>query len=88
MATLTVRNIDDAALARFRVRAAEHGRSMEAEARSLIEARDAPPETSGGTADRVHQARALFREAFAGRPPAGLVDELIADRRVAAARGG
>jgi antitoxin FitA len=36
MSSLTVRNIDDAVKARLRVRAAENGRSMEAEARAIL----------------------------------------------------
>jgi plasmid stability protein len=37
-ATLTIRNIDAAVKERLRVRAARHGRSMEAEARSILSA--------------------------------------------------
>jgi plasmid stability protein len=36
MATLTIRNVDAAVKERLRVRAARHGRSMEAEARMII----------------------------------------------------
>ena len=36
MATLTIREFDDALKARLRVRAAEHGRSMEAEVRAIL----------------------------------------------------
>jgi plasmid stability protein len=36
MATLTIRNIDAAVKERLRVRAARHGRSMEAELRSIV----------------------------------------------------
>jgi plasmid stability protein len=38
MATLTIRDLDDAVKARLRIRAAENGRSMEAEARELLAA--------------------------------------------------
>lgn len=38
VATLTVRDLDDALKARLRVRAAENGRSMEAEARAILRA--------------------------------------------------
>ena len=38
MATLTIRNLDEETKARLRVRAARHGRSMEAEARTLLAA--------------------------------------------------
>jgi len=36
MATLTIRQIDDATKTRLRVRAAHHGRSMEQEARDIL----------------------------------------------------
>lgn len=36
MATMTIRNLDDDVKARLRVRAAQHGRSMEEEARSIL----------------------------------------------------
>jgi plasmid stability protein len=36
MSTLTVRNLEDGLKARLRVRAAENGRSMEAEARAIL----------------------------------------------------
>jgi plasmid stability protein len=37
MATLTIRNLDQAVKERLRIRAAEHGRSMEAEARRILQ---------------------------------------------------
>jgi plasmid stability protein len=37
VATLTIRNLDDAVKERLRIRAAEHGRSMEAEARRILQ---------------------------------------------------
>ncbi len=54
MATLTVRGLDDATKTRLRVRAARHGRSMEAEVRAILE--DALPSepTSGGLGSRIH----------------------------------
>jgi plasmid stability protein len=52
MATITVRNLDEAVKARLRIRAAENGRSMEAEAREIL--REAllrePPRRGFGTA--------------------------------------
>lgn len=36
--TMTIRNIDDALKARLRVQAAQHGRSMEDEARDILRA--------------------------------------------------
>jgi plasmid stability protein len=38
MATITVRRLDPNTKARLRVRAAQHGRSMEAEAREILKA--------------------------------------------------
>lgn len=38
MATMTIRNLDEALKARLRVRAAEHGKSMEEEARDILRA--------------------------------------------------
>ena len=38
MANITVRNLDDEVQRRLKQRAAEHGRSMEAEARSILTA--------------------------------------------------
>ncbi len=37
MATLTIRKLDDALKEKLRVRAARHGRSMEAEVREILE---------------------------------------------------
>jgi plasmid stability protein len=36
MASITIRNLDDALKRRLRIRAAEHGRSMEEEAREIL----------------------------------------------------
>jgi plasmid stability protein len=55
MATLTIRNVDDSVKAKLRVRAAQHGRSMEEEVRRILDAAvdEAPPRTEGlGTAIR------------------------------------
>jgi plasmid stability protein len=54
VAALTVRGLDDETKARLRVSAARHGRSMEAEARAILE--DALPaqQPSGGFGSRVH----------------------------------
>ncbi|MGE0748054.1 MAG: plasmid stabilization protein [Rhodospirillales bacterium] len=38
MATMTIRNIDDRLKARLRIQAAQHGRSMEDEARDILRA--------------------------------------------------
>ena len=52
MASLTIRNLDDATKAQLRLQAARHGRSMEEEARTIL--REA---VSGGTS--IPAARGL-----------------------------
>lgn len=47
MASITIRNLEDGIKQRLRVRAAEHGRSMEEEAREILRrvtAESAPPQ--------------------------------------------
>ncbi|WP_420443715.1 FitA-like ribbon-helix-helix domain-containing protein [Candidatus Poriferisodalis sp.] len=59
MASITVRNIDEGLKRRLRIRAAEHGRSMEQEARDILKAaldEVAAPLENLGTA--IHE---LFR---------------------------
>lgn len=58
MATLTIRNLDEATKRRLRVRAAEHGRSMEEEARRIL--RDAV-ETLPGRRDLGKSIRARVK---------------------------
>lgn len=87
MATLTIRNLPEDVRDRLRVRAAENGRSMEAEARlALAEAYS--PETAPrqlSAAERAERARAIVGPYL--RPGISLVEELTAERRAAAARG-
>ena len=91
MATLTVRNLPDEALAKFRVRAAEHGRSMEAEARDVLvavaEGAQVLPVLDGASLDeRLASIHASIRERL-GELPKGRVDAFIAERKAAAERG-
>ena len=72
MATLTVRNLDDDVVRRLRIRAAEHGRSAEAEHRALLREAlvgDEHPPAHVRAAERL----AEFRRRTAGRgsSPAG-----------------
>lgn len=60
MAVLTVRNIDDGLKTRLRVRAAENGRSMEAEARAILRSTLVG---GGGSGERLGSR---IRERFAG----------------------
>ncbi len=49
MASLTIRNLDDATKAQLRLQAAHHGRSMEEEARTILRQAVAPrPESADG----------------------------------------
>ena len=91
MATLTVRNLPDETLAKFRVQAARHGRSMEAEARELLVAvaegaRVFPASEPSSVEERVALAQAMVR-AELGKMPKGRVDAFIAERKAAADRG-
>lgn len=55
MATLTIRGLDDDLHAKLRVRAARHGRSMEAEVRSILEAElEARIDAAAGLGSRLH----------------------------------
>jgi antitoxin FitA len=56
MATLTIRDFDDELKAALRVRAAEQGRSMEAEVREILRAALTRPSSSGvGMGTRIRQ---------------------------------
>jgi plasmid stability protein len=87
MATLTIRNLPDDVRNRLRVRAAQNGRSMEAEARRILKEAfqnpsvDAPPSAS----ERAERAQRMFDPYR--KPGVSLVDELIAERRKAAEGG-
>jgi antitoxin FitA len=62
MASITIRNLDDAVKAQLRVRASQHGRSMEDEAREIL--RIALAENSQPTGNLAASIRAKF-EVFA-----------------------
>ena len=56
MASITVRNLDDEVKRKLRVRAAEHGCSMEAELRQIIsEAVNTDSTTRKGLGTRIHE---------------------------------
>ncbi|WGW12339.1 toxin-antitoxin system [Saxibacter everestensis] len=54
MATLTIRDLDENVKGRLRVQAAEHGRSMEAEARVLLAAALSGRRPSRGLGSYIH----------------------------------
>jgi len=55
MATLVIRDLDDSVKAQLRVRAANHGRSMEAEARAIIAAAVAAQRPAGRLGSYIHE---------------------------------
>jgi plasmid stability protein len=57
MASITIRNLDEKTKARLRVRAAQHGRSMEEEARTLLRAALQDEVTSKGNLGDAIRAR-------------------------------
>jgi plasmid stability protein len=62
LATLTIRDFDDVLKAQLRVRAAENGRSMEAEVRAILADVLTRPVSTEGMATRI---RRRFRDAAA-----------------------
>jgi plasmid stability protein len=85
MATLNIRNLPDEVHRRLRVRAAEHGRSMEAEARAILvaalELEGARDGLKKSTAEKVRELQAFVDQLYGGKRPKHVVDELIAERR-------
>lgn len=68
MATLTIRDLDDDLKAKLRLRAARHGRSMEAEVRAVLrDALDDAPEQPLGS--RIHARFAGAKAVDLALPP-------------------
>lgn len=82
MAVLNVRNVPEATHRRLRLRAAQHGRSMEGEARAILEESLRPEAVGGGAAALPAWVRRLYR----GQSPQGAADQLIRERRQEAAQ--
>jgi antitoxin FitA len=84
MATLTVRNLDDDVIRRLRIRAAEHGRSAEAEHREILRFVLIGDESDQAEQrQRVAERLAEFRRRTGGRgspSTAQLLDEVRAER--------
>lgn len=55
MATLTIRGVDEELRAKLRVRAAGHGRSMEAEVRAILHDALVKSASRDGLGRRIHQ---------------------------------
>jgi antitoxin FitA len=71
MASMTIRDLDDRLKARLRVQAAEHGRSMEDEARAILRA---------GLSGATSRAKTLVDSIRARIAPLGGVELKIAAR--------
>jgi antitoxin FitA len=69
MATLTIRDFDDELKARLRVRAAENGRSMEAEVRAILAEVLARPVRIEGMGSRIRQRFSDVGDATLPLPP-------------------
>ncbi len=86
MATLTVQNLDDDLVRRLRIRAAEHGRSAEAEHREILRRALASDTDRQAERQRVADHLAAFRRRTAGRGSpsvAEILGESRADRMTA-----
>jgi plasmid stability protein len=75
MATLTIRNLPDELRDRLRVRAAERGQSMEAEARTIL-----ANALAVSSADAPDLQR-IVAELYSGAPPRHAVDDFIREKR-------
>lgn len=62
MASITIRNLDDCLKRRLRIRAAEHGRSMEEEARAIIRQAVGQPDAPKNLGQSIHQRFAALRD--------------------------
>ena len=86
MATLTVRNLDDDLVRRLRIRAAEHGRSAEAEHREILRLALVGNNDQQSERQRAADRLAEFRRRTAGRGSpsvAELLQESRAERTTA-----
>ena len=82
MPTLNIRNLSEAVHRRLRIRAAQAGRSMEAEARAILTAACSEGRSKWAPAD----LQAWVVELYGGAKPRRVVDALIRERRREASR--
>ncbi len=79
MSTLTVSGLDEDLVRRLRIRAAEHGRSAEAEHREILrQVLTSPPQPSRA---EISKRLAAFREATGDRTTGPVADLLAQARR-------
>jgi len=81
MAALTIRNLPDDVRDRLRVRAAQHGRSIEAEARAMLTEACAEPAKMS-----LAEVQQWVDRLYANKKPKRVVEDLIAERRREARR--
>jgi plasmid stability protein len=91
MATLNIRNLPEEVHRRLRIRAAEHGRSMEAEARALlieacVKRRTKPRAAPEDPMVKARRLQAFVDKLYGGNKPRNVVEDLIAERRREAAK--
>jgi antitoxin FitA len=82
MATLTIRKLNDSAKAKLRVRAAQNGRSMEEEARVILESAIATPPSGvprGNMAERIRNRFAPLGGVELDIPPREISSRRIPD---------
>ncbi len=78
MAVLNIRNLPEEVHQRLRVRAARNGRSMEAEARTILAETIM---TEDRAADAIQRVRHVMDTLYGDRKPEQVVDGFLADRR-------
>lgn len=76
MGILSVRNLPDSVLSRLKIRAAEHNRSMEAEARAIL-----TEAVAGGQGPKYDSGRLFGLALRHGGVGEGVVDEFLSERR-------
>lgn len=83
--TLTIRNLDESVKQKLRLRAAEHQRSMEAEAREILTWAVsepewlAPPRNTAELKERLQAVRGIWKDRAGGRSTDEIMQELRGD---------
>jgi len=84
--TLTIRNLAESVKQKLRLRAASHGRSMEAEAREILAASVAddpeaiqPPRTAAEMRERLLAIRGIWKDRYEGKSTDEWMKELRGD---------
>ncbi|MEY3012514.1 MAG: Arc-like binding domain [Pseudomonadota bacterium] len=84
MAILNIRNFDDESHQRLRMRAARNRRSMEAEARQILE--DAMAAEIASAAAAATDLQQFVVDLYGDALPGGVTDDFLAERRLEARR--